>query len=232
VLHPRAQTRAQALAAMEASVSHLLFIGEHGRHESCCERPSSKVQLAQRTPMHLSLGSIEHPHKCASACRYVKRKGGCRDGTQCQHCHLCFWRRDREQEGAESVSDHPATESSTDLADREGMATVVSCGTIGHPYTCAPACRYIRRKMGCRNGAHCPNCHACLWTREACDRQHQQPPSQEAWQQIFKEPPAVQANPNYSSVSDNLFGDSTETLQELIRVLLDTKTATVKVAVV
>ena len=131
---------------------------------------------AHRTPMHLSLGSIGHPHSCASACRYVKRKGGCRDGVQCQHCHLCFWRRDREQEKAESVSDHPATESSSEWAERESMATLVSCGTIGHPYICAPACRYVRRKAGCKNGTDCPNCHACLWTRQVCDQQHKQPP--------------------------------------------------------
>lgn len=34
-----------------------------------------------------------HPHACAGACRYVKRKGGCREGADCSQCHLCFWRR-------------------------------------------------------------------------------------------------------------------------------------------
>jgi len=191
--------------------------------------PNLSEHFTQRASMHLSLGSMGHPHHCASACRYVKRKGGCRDGTRCQHCHLCFWRRDRERETAESVSDHPATDSSTELAEPESFATLVSCGTIGHPYTCASACRYVRRKVGCRNGADCPNCHACLWTREASDQQ-KQTPGPEAWKQHLQEPPAAKANPTYSGMNDGLFGDSTETLQELIRVLLDSKLPDAKLA--
>jgi len=216
---------------MEASLSQLLLMGEHGRQEFCCDAFSGKIKLAQRTPVHLSLGSIGHPHSCASACRYVKRKGGCRDGARCQYCHLCFWRRDREQEKAESLSDRPATEASAELANPENVATLVSFGTIGHPYTCATACRYVRRKMGCRDGADCPNCHACLWTREAFDQQQKQPPSPEAWDQSLREPPSAQENPTDAGVNDSLFGDSTETLQKLIKVMLDTKNATTKVAV-
>lgn len=41
----------------------------------------------------VSLGTLGHPHACAEACAYVKRKGGCRDADQCLKCHLCFWRR-------------------------------------------------------------------------------------------------------------------------------------------
>lgn len=192
-----------------------------------------REQIAQRAPTTLSLGSIGHPHRCASACRYVKRKGGCRDGTRCSRCHLCFWRRDREPDKADSVSDHPVTEASAEFADPGGLATLISCGTIGHPYTCAPACRYVRRKVGCKNGADCPNCHVCLWTREALDQQQKQPPSPEAWQRPAIEPSPVQVLERRNlrrSVNDDLFGDSTETLQELIRVLLDTKLAAAKVA--
>jgi len=39
----------------------------------------------------------------------------------------------------------------------------------------------------------------------------------------------VQANPTY--YTDPIFGDSTETLQKLIRVLLDTNTAATKDAI-
>jgi len=124
--------------------------------------------------MHLSLGSIGHPHSCAQACRYVKRKGGCREGAKCPHCHLCFWRRDRElnQEREpvppELVSTFECAGQAASAAgsSSEGVATLISVGTQGHPHSCAPACRYVRRKTGCRNAAACPNCHACLWTRE------------------------------------------------------------------
>ena len=41
----------------------------------------------------LSIGSVGHPENCAIACRYRRRKGGCRLGTSCPQCHLCFWQR-------------------------------------------------------------------------------------------------------------------------------------------
>lgn len=44
---------------------------------------------------------------------------------------------------------------------------VTSVGTKGHPSTCGVACRYVRRKHGCRDGAACPNCHECHWRRGA-----------------------------------------------------------------
>merc|ERR1719330_2009176 len=37
----------------------------------------------------VSAGSMGHPHACAAPCRYVKRKGGCREGASCPQCHLC-----------------------------------------------------------------------------------------------------------------------------------------------
>eukprot|EP00933_Yihiella_yeosuensis_P022865 TRINITY_DN17915_c0_g1_i1.p1 TRINITY_DN17915_c0_g1~~TRINITY_DN17915_c0_g1_i1.p1 ORF type:complete len:342 (-),score=80.77 TRINITY_DN17915_c0_g1_i1:585-1562(-) len=38
-----------------------------------------------------SVGSMNHPHACGGACKYVKRKGGCKEGSACPKCHLCFW---------------------------------------------------------------------------------------------------------------------------------------------
>jgi len=40
-----------------------------------------------------STGSLGHPEGCAQACKYVHRKGGCRNGSSCPDCHLCHWRR-------------------------------------------------------------------------------------------------------------------------------------------
>jgi len=154
---------------------------------------------------HLSLGSIGHPHSCSSACRYVKRKGGCRDGVRCTHCHLCFWRRDRDN--AQDSSDAPvqgAADPDVSVgAAKEGMSTLISQGTQGHPHSCAGACRYVRRKMGCRNGAACPNCHACLWTRE-----------------LQSSSTGVGQN-----ASPGFFGDSTQTLQGLIRLFMRSQDA-------
>eukprot|EP00931_Biecheleriopsis_adriatica_P085658 TRINITY_DN6038_c0_g2_i1.p1 TRINITY_DN6038_c0_g2~~TRINITY_DN6038_c0_g2_i1.p1 ORF type:complete len:337 (-),score=62.42 TRINITY_DN6038_c0_g2_i1:36-1046(-) len=55
---------------------------------------------------------------------------------------------------------------------------VISRGSIGHPVSCAAPCRYVKRKEGCRDGANCPNCHECFWTkasgRDANDAQQTQ----------------------------------------------------------
>lgn len=44
----------------------------------------------------VSKGSVGHPKSCAPACKFVKRKAGCRLGTDCDSCHLCFWSRPHE----------------------------------------------------------------------------------------------------------------------------------------
>jgi len=40
-----------------------------------------------------------------------------------------------------------------------------SVGAIGHPYTCAEACKFHTKLRGCKDGALCTRCHACRWTR-------------------------------------------------------------------
>ena len=44
---------------------------------------------------------------------------------------------------------------------------VFSKGSVGHPFTCAAACRYVKRKGGCLRGADCNLCHECFWSKEA-----------------------------------------------------------------
>jgi len=39
-----------------------------------------------------SRGSAGHPDGCAKACKFVSTKRGCKDGADCDHCHLCTWR--------------------------------------------------------------------------------------------------------------------------------------------
>lgn len=108
---------------------------------------------------HTSFGSIGHPMTCAPACKYIKRKGGCREGANCAKCHMCFWSR------------HPELSfETTSTADRSGAESLImSAGTRGHPNSCARACRYLRRKQGCRDGAACTHCHACFWHRRTTE---------------------------------------------------------------
>jgi len=43
---------------------------------------------------------------------------------------------------------------------------VVSTGTVGHPQTCAGACKFIMKKnRGCKDGAACTRCHLCVWRK-------------------------------------------------------------------
>ncbi|CAE7253793.1 unnamed protein product [Symbiodinium sp. CCMP2592] len=53
--------------------------------------------------------SVGHPFTCAAACKYVKRKGGCRDGANCLLCHECFWSKTSSKDG-EKRSDDQAKE--------------------------------------------------------------------------------------------------------------------------
>jgi hypothetical protein len=45
----------------------------------------------------VSQGSIGHPLFCAPPCKYeykARQKGrGCKDGSACDHCHLCDWKQ-------------------------------------------------------------------------------------------------------------------------------------------
>lgn len=62
---------------------------------------NSTQALSEKAPLQESVGSRGHPHSCAEGCRYVKRKGGCRNGSACPDCHLCAWRRTPQNTQAE-----------------------------------------------------------------------------------------------------------------------------------
>lgn len=51
-------------------------------------------------PGSLSRGSIGHPFHCGDACKYVWKQKGCKDGTECTHCHLCTYSRWKEKHPA------------------------------------------------------------------------------------------------------------------------------------
>mmetsp|Transcript_126423 Transcript_126423/g.319269 ORF Transcript_126423/g.319269 Transcript_126423/m.319269 type:complete len:270 (-) Transcript_126423:101-910(-) len=47
---------------------------------------------------------------------------------------------------------------------------VVSKGSVGHPFSCAEACKYARKPRGCKDGADCNRCHQCEWNRYGKNR--------------------------------------------------------------
>mmetsp|Transcript_31952 Transcript_31952/g.72906 ORF Transcript_31952/g.72906 Transcript_31952/m.72906 type:complete len:219 (+) Transcript_31952:73-729(+) len=40
----------------------------------------------------ISIGSVGHPYECALPCKYFRKAKGCKDGSRCVRCHVCFWR--------------------------------------------------------------------------------------------------------------------------------------------
>ncbi|CAE7436366.1 unnamed protein product [Symbiodinium natans] len=44
-------------------------------------------------PLCISIGSEGHPFSCGPACKYASKGKGCKDGANCDHCHLCKWKK-------------------------------------------------------------------------------------------------------------------------------------------
>lgn len=40
---------------------------------------------------------------------------------------------------------------------------VPSKGSIGHPFSCAAPCKYVKKARGCKDGADCVRCHLCAF---------------------------------------------------------------------
>mmetsp|Transcript_31382 Transcript_31382/g.86392 ORF Transcript_31382/g.86392 Transcript_31382/m.86392 type:complete len:186 (-) Transcript_31382:126-683(-) len=41
----------------------------------------------------VSRGSVGHPFSCGKPCKFAKKRRGCKEGSACELCHLCEWRR-------------------------------------------------------------------------------------------------------------------------------------------
>ncbi|CAE8613012.1 unnamed protein product, partial [Polarella glacialis] len=54
----------------------------------------------------------------------------------------------------------------TDEENVDGLGqAAASRGSIGHPFTCAEACKYAKKSRVCKDGAVCDHCHLCDWKR-------------------------------------------------------------------
>ncbi|CAE8593568.1 unnamed protein product [Polarella glacialis] len=134
-----------------------------------------------------SCGTTGHPSRCGPPCKYARRKGGCRDGANCANCHWCHWNRaglstspsnapDSSAAGKTQVAQvvklarllplAPVEKTPISLADRLQGSNVCPCvGSLGHPRTCASACKYFMKSKGCKDGNMCVRCHLCRWVR-------------------------------------------------------------------
>mmetsp|Transcript_45194 Transcript_45194/g.130513 ORF Transcript_45194/g.130513 Transcript_45194/m.130513 type:complete len:288 (-) Transcript_45194:112-975(-) len=114
--------------------------------------PRNPQWTAPASTLVVSLGTAGHPTRFGGAC-------GCLRGSSCPGCHL------REVERAPmppplkmwEVGGAAPPEYSED-----------SVGSIGHPWSCAQACKFYDKPRGCKDGAGCVRCHRCVWRR--CQR--------------------------------------------------------------
>merc|ERR1712137_1283844 len=60
---------------------------------------------------------------------------------------------------------HRSTQKLKIDATNQDPGPLVSQGSVGHPYSCAEACKYAMKKNGCKDGALCDRCHQCEWRR-------------------------------------------------------------------
>jgi len=211
---PLPEATSNVLTTLPPPAPHAVPRGEYRKH---------------RSTAIVSKGSVGHPLKCAAACKYVKRKGGCRDGADCPNCHECFWSKATAQESAarkETTSSAPGSqeelvEKVVRLLQEESHQVLQAAsgwpqqgpeiflgdfgpgfvdylgvpipgptvaerlvagatpsepmpcnpGSMGHPYSCGPACKYVLKQKGCKDGDLCSHCHICRWTRYTAKHQ-------------------------------------------------------------
>jgi len=86
---------AAAAAQMEATAQ---CSEQQGHTMPAC--PWSDGHCRKHPKPLVSMGSVGHPSSCNEACKFAKKKRGCKDGASCDHCHLCDWKRHKSGRAA------------------------------------------------------------------------------------------------------------------------------------
>eukprot|EP00439_Symbiodinium_sp_Y106_P014309 s11359_g2.t1 len=108
-----------------------------------------------------SLPLVDISWSCGPPCRYVKRKGGCRDGQSCTNCHQCFWVGKQVQPAPASDKGRQEADMKPKTRRPDRQVPTSSVGTVGHPLTCAEPCVEAWQPGGCSRGSACQQCHRC-----------------------------------------------------------------------
>jgi len=53
----------------------------------------------------------------------------------------------------------------THCSEHMSLVADYSVGSVGHPHSCAAACKYARKPRGCKEGKMCDRCHLCFWRK-------------------------------------------------------------------
>lgn len=75
------------------AASNSMFASRGERAAEACAALSMEEAKPLESAWIVSRGSVGHPHNCKEACKYVIKKRGCKDGVNCDRCHLCNWKR-------------------------------------------------------------------------------------------------------------------------------------------
>eukprot|EP00929_Paragymnodinium_shiwhaense_P113906 TRINITY_DN82210_c0_g1_i1.p1 TRINITY_DN82210_c0_g1~~TRINITY_DN82210_c0_g1_i1.p1 ORF type:complete len:337 (-),score=29.94 TRINITY_DN82210_c0_g1_i1:324-1271(-) len=59
----------------------------------------SRLRAMRAAACAVSVGSASHPKGCGPPCKYAVKERGCKDGADCDHCHLCIWKPARKVVG-------------------------------------------------------------------------------------------------------------------------------------
>lgn len=179
----KSRKRAKAIAMMQSS------------HR--CEVPSYTISLSESlawlqgenepqpplgAPASPSIGSKLHETGQCRPCAWLYKPGGCRNGSQCGHCHLCpegeIKARKREKVASmlrQSPIDSEAcfeTDLHQDQASDVTEATqtaeanlaptlLISRGSALHEAGICKPCGWFWKIGGCKNGKDCDHCHSC-----------------------------------------------------------------------
>jgi len=152
--------------------------------ERHCERSTSAPLEEGALP---NPGSQLHAIGQCRPCGFFWKPGGCKNGKDCEHCHLCPWdeikrrKKDKRNVLQGSTNDSPEgaqPDAPQMLSDTEILAPFPSSldsaavlgqkpsslGSLLHDGTglskCKP-CGWFYKPGGCKNGWECLHCHTC-----------------------------------------------------------------------
>eukprot|EP00931_Biecheleriopsis_adriatica_P044818 TRINITY_DN25678_c0_g1_i1.p1 TRINITY_DN25678_c0_g1~~TRINITY_DN25678_c0_g1_i1.p1 ORF type:complete len:276 (-),score=41.89 TRINITY_DN25678_c0_g1_i1:44-871(-) len=78
-------------------------------------------------------------------------------------CKTGFESKDQKEPVARTPGLQPAFVDAAQEHSPMDQSSAASVGSIGHPYSCGQACKYISKSRGCKDGRFCVRCHLCKW---------------------------------------------------------------------
>lgn len=120
--------------------------------------PCAAVGSSPRSNSQVDIG----PCMSSFAWHELSQLSDVRQNTEC-----CGQQQRRQPSVWPNISAAPTPKQASNTLDQ---LRIPSAGSVGHPFTCADACKYNMRGKGCKDGVECSRCHLCEWFRYARHR--------------------------------------------------------------